>query len=218
MRAHLPRSPGLRTLPLLAVLLILQAALPGVCPAQSAGGSEPQPSQRQEDSYAIYSLLMPGGVFARMDSSQNQRWAIARTTVSAQDIDPALAPEAALQAPTGDPKPFYEAVADYNLRKNQRLVLTRRFQLDQPYELFSRSEIAEFRAVRAGAYAGSALQQKYSGFPGITYFSQVYFSTDDGAALVYMVDWCGNLCAQAEWVYLEKQGGQWTRRSGEGSQ
>jgi hypothetical protein len=32
--------------------------------------------------------------------------------------------------------------------------------------------------------------------------------------LVYILDWCGNLCSQAEWIYLEKQDGVWVRRSG----
>ena len=49
---------------------------------------------------------------------------------------------------------------------------------------------------------------------GITYFSEVYFNTAQTAALVYILDWCGNLCSQAEWVYLEKQDGAWVRRSG----
>ena len=34
------------------------------------------------------------------------------------------------------------------------------------------------------------------------------------SALVYILDWCGNLCSQAVWVYLEKQNGVWTLQSG----
>jgi hypothetical protein len=42
----------------------------------------------------------------------------------------------------------------------------------------------------------------------------VYFDTKHAAALVYMNDWCAHLCSAGTWVYLEKHGGHWVRRSG----
>jgi hypothetical protein len=105
-------------------------------------------------------------------------------------------------------------VRDYDARKNERLLLTRSFQLDRPYVLLTPAEVDEFRTARTSPSASSNLRLKYDGFPGITYFSAVFFNSDQTAALVYMVDWCGNLCAGGEWVYLEKQGGRWVRRSG----
>ena len=135
--------------------------------------------------------------------------------MSAADINPALAPEAALQPPQDHPKWFTDAVRDYNAHKNRRLTLIRDFQLDRPYVLLTPSEVAEFQSARTSMSAGSTLQQKYSGIPGITYFSEVYFNPAHTGALVYMLDWCGNLCSQAEWIYLEKQDGNWVRRSGE---
>jgi hypothetical protein len=42
----------------------------------------------------------------------------------------------------------------------------------------------------------------------------VYFDSKHRAALVYMYEWCANLCAAGSWVYLEKRGSQWTRQSG----
>jgi hypothetical protein len=174
----------------------------------------PTPLERLADSYAIYSLLMPGEIFAKMDSSQNRQWAIAQITINAEDINPALAPEAALKAPEHRPEMFREAVADYNLKKLQRSALTRNFNLDRPYTLLTPAEAGEFRAVRGTPFGNSSLQAKYSGYPGLTYFSRVYFDSAGSAALVYMLDWCGNLCAQAEWIYLEKRNGHWVRRSG----
>ena len=194
------------------------AALTVVFSSFSLAQTEPTdsslPVERLKDTYAIYSLLLPGDVLANVDSSQNQRWAVAETTVNAVDINPALAPEAALQAPATHAKAFHEAVADYNLRKNERTVLIRHFNVDRPYSLLDTSEVAEFRAARISTTANSALRQKYNGYPGITYFSDIYFNPKRTAALVYMLDWCGNLCSQAEWVYLEKHDGQWVRRSG----
>jgi hypothetical protein len=70
------------------------------------------------------------------------------------------------------------------------------------------------RASRTDPDANSDAQEAYSGYLGITYFSEVYFNVAQTAALVYILDWCGNLCSQADWVYLEKQNGVWVRRSG----
>src|SRR5581483_9741143 len=80
---------------------------------------------------------------------------------------------------------------------------------------FASSEAAEFRAVRASASPGNGLAAKYSGYPGINYFSDVYFDSHRSVALVYMLNWCANLCGQGEWVYLEKQNGHWVKRSGQ---
>jgi hypothetical protein len=189
---------------LIPLLLALAVARPAALPHSG-----------QQDSYAIYSLLLTGALWKNLDPSQTERWAVAGTTVNAADINPALAPEAALQPPQDHPKWFADAVRDYNARKNQRLSLIRDFQVDRPYVLLTPSEVAEFQSIRTSMNAGSTLQQKYSGIPGITYFSEVYFNPAHTGALVYMLDWCGNLCSQAQWFYLEKQDGHWVRRSGD---
>jgi hypothetical protein len=201
------------------VASLLLFGFPLMGSAQVNDASAGLSAERMRNSYEIYSLLVPGDVLANMDSSRTQRWAIAEETIGAQDINPALAPEAMLQAPPDHPKRFKEAVADYNLHKDQRVTLTRSFQLDRPYTLLDTSEVDEFRSVLGGVSSPSALRQKYAGYPGITYFSRVYFDTHQTAALVYMLDWCGNMCAQAEWVYLEKEkkNGKWVRRSGRGA-
>lgn len=195
-----------------------QRQAPSRTPTQSRSSPESAKEhadiERSPDAYAIYSLLVPGEALAKMAPSLNQRWAIAAMTVNASDISPALAPEAALQPPKDDPRGFREAAADYQARKNERLRLVRDFHLTRPYSLLTPEEVNEFRTARSTPTAPSALRQKYSGYPGITYFSQVFFNSKRSAALVYMVDWCGNLCAGGQWVYLEKQGGRWIRRSG----
>jgi|HubBroStandDraft_5_1064220.scaffolds.fasta_scaffold59837_2 hypothetical protein len=185
--------------------------------AQSGSNSPIHLNERQQDVYAIYSLLMPGAVLANLGSSQNQSWAIADTTVNAEDINPALAPEAALKPPNDHPRRFHDAVVDYEQRRNARQPVIRGFHLDRPYTLLTSSDIQEFQDSRTSVAPDSAIQQKYSGYPGINYFSDVYFNPQRSAALVYMVAWCTNLCGQGEWVYLEKQSGQWVRRSGQAS-
>jgi hypothetical protein len=185
--------------------------------AQSDSNSPIHLTERQQDVYAIYSMLMPGAVLANLGSSQNQRWAIADTTVNAEDINPALAPEAALKPPDDHPRRFHDAVVDYEQRRNERQAVIRAFHLDRPYTLLTPSDIQAFQDSRTSVAADSESQQKYSGYPGINYFSDVYFNAQRSAALVYMVAWCTNLCGQGEWVYLEKQNSQWVRRSGQAS-
>jgi hypothetical protein len=176
----------------------------------AAGAVSPD---RIPDSYLIYAMLMPGQLFEDMGSGESQAWAISGTTVNEDDMDPKLAPEATLQPPDDNPRGFKEAVNDYNQRKKERLVLTHRLQLSQPYVLLTPSDVAQFKESRS-VNSDSELQSKYGDYVGITFFSEVYFNIAQTSALVYILDWCGNLCSQAEWIYLEKQDGVWVRRSG----
>jgi hypothetical protein len=127
-----------------------------------------------------------------------------------------LAPEAFLQPPADNPRGFQEAVSDYNQRKKERLALKPppRLNLSRPYVLLAPADVAQFKAARTSPMGSSDDQSKYSQYLGITFLSEVYFNTAQTSALVYILDWCGNLCSQAVWVYLEKRDGAWVLRSG----
>jgi hypothetical protein len=197
-----------RFAPTLATLFCLMSTPLALAQTKPA----PVAPDRLPDSYQIYSLLMPGQVFTDMDSGEP--WAISDTTVNEDDMNPKLAPDATLQPPEDNPRAFREAVMDYNQRKKERLVLTRRFKLARPYVLMGAADTAQLRATHTSMNATSDMQSTYGNYLGITYFSEVYFNVAQTAALVYVLDWCGNLCSQSEWVYLEKQNGTWVRRSG----
>ncbi len=205
---------GSEMFPMRLMLLGLTAVASTALALAQAKPAAPAPPDRLPDTYMIYSLLMPGQVFTDMDSGQEQPWAISDTTVNEDDINPKLAPDATLQPPSDNARDFLEALRDYNQRKKERLVLRRRFQLSRPYVLLSPDDSAQFKASRTAMDASSSMQSAYGGYVGITYFSAVYFNMAQTAALVYILDWCGNLCSQAQWVYLEKQNGVWVRRSG----
>jgi hypothetical protein len=205
---------GLRQTRQCAMLLALLCLSPAISPAQTKPAPQPVTPDRLPDSYQIYSLLMPGQVFADMDSGQGQPWAISDTTISEDDMDPKLAPQSFLQPPSENARAFQEAVMDYNQRRKERMLLTHRFKLARPYVLLKPVDAANFRAAKTSLNASSANQAAYSNYLGITYFSEVYFNVAQTAALVYILDWCGNLCSQAVWVYLEKQNGSWVLRSG----
>jgi hypothetical protein len=166
------------------------------------------------DSYAIYSLLMPGVPFQGMSSTQAQRFAIAGTTVSIEQMNPAIPPDGQLQPPPNNAQAFREAVQDFRSRRYERIPLEHKINVDRPYTLLTADDVAELKSALAGIDPGSQLQDKWAGYPGITFFSEVYFNTAHTAALVYMNNFCANLCANGQWIYLEKNGDHWVRRSG----
>jgi hypothetical protein len=129
-------------------------------------------------------------------------------------MNPAIPPEGQLKPPDDHPKRFIEAARDFEARKYQRIQLTDHFHLSTPYKLLNNNQVAELRQAKTAVDADSELQSKYAGYPGVTFFSEVYFNSNHHAALVYMNNWCANLCAQGQWIYLEKQNGSWVRRPG----
>jgi hypothetical protein len=201
---------AIRSMKRLVVLGLAVITSTALIPAQTKSTA---PSDRRPDSYQIYSLIMPGQVFTDMDAGGP--WAIADTTVNEDDMNPRLAPDAFLQPPADNPRGFEEAVSDYNQRKKERLVLkSPRFKLSRPFVLLTSSEVARFKAARTSPMGSSDDQSAYGQYLGITFLSEVYFNTAQTSALVYILDWCGNLCSQAVWVYLEKRDGAWVLRSG----
>jgi hypothetical protein len=197
----------------LFLLCLTIAGATALASAQTKPAGTAVAPDRLPDSYLIYAMLMPGQLFEDMGSGQSQAWAISGTTVNEDDMDPKLAPEATLQPPDDNPRGFKEAVNDYNQRKKERLVLTHRLNLSQPYVLLTPGDVTQFKASRS-VDSTSELQSKYGDYVGVTFFSEVYFNTAQTSALVYILDWCGNLCSEAEWIYLEKRDGVWVRRSG----
>ncbi|HEX4582382.1 MAG TPA: hypothetical protein VH139_09985 [Acidobacteriaceae bacterium] len=172
------------------------------------------PISDRADTYAIYSLLMPGVPFESMSTAQAQRFAIAGTTVSIEQMNPAIPPDGQLQPPPNNAQAFREAVQDFQTRRYERIQLEHQIKIDRPYTLLAPDDVGELKMTLAGIDPGSQLQAKWAGYPGITYFSEVYFNTAHTAALVYMNNFCANLCANGQWIYLEKNSDQWVRRSG----
>jgi hypothetical protein len=201
---------AIRSMKRLVVLGFAITTATALIPAQTKTAAL---ADRRPDSYQIYSLIMPGQVFTDMDSGGP--WAIADTTVNEDDMNPKLAPDAFLQPPSDNPRGFQEAVSDYNQRKKERMVLKPppRFRLSRAYVLLAPSDVARFKAART-SMASSSDQSAFSQYLGVTFLSEVYFNTTQTSALVYILDWCGNLCSQAVWVYLEKRDGAWVLRSG----
>ena len=173
------------------------------------------PPDRAQDSYQIYSMLLPGEPFNQMPSNLTGRWAIAQVTVNYEDMNPRLEPLAQLKAPPGNEKIFHEAEHDYQTNKYIRVKLTSEpLRVNHSFTLLEPPAVDELREAKSSAIADSSIRSKWAAYPGITFFSEVYFNPKRTAALVYMNNWCSSLCASGTWVYLEKQNGSWVRRSG----
>ncbi len=183
-------------------------------PAQQKPAAIPLAPTRADDSYAIYSLLLNEQPFDALPSNQTARLAIADTTVSIREMNPAVMPDSALQPPEENANAFKEAVRDFQSRRFERVQLTRRLALGEDYMLLNSTQVDEFRNARSGSSPGNDLEQEYAGYPGITFFTQVYFDARQTAALVYRNNWCATPCANGQWFYLEKRGPTWVRRSG----
>lgn len=177
------------------------------------GPYEISPSQAA-DTYVIYSLLIPGKLFDSAAREKTSRWAIAKQTVTFSEMNPRIDPRGALKPPPGNEKGFHQAVQDFELLKNMSFTLQPRLHLDRAYELLDAAQVRELREAKSSLAPDSQLQSRYAAYPGVTFFSAVYFSGDQDAALVYRNDWCGVLCNQGEWIYLEKKNGRWQRMSG----
>jgi hypothetical protein len=193
-----------------------QIPAPSVPVTQQGPPKPPVPlaSARAQDSYAIYSLLLNEHPFDALPTGQTSQLAIADTTVSIQEMNPAVLPETALQPPEDNVNAFKEALQDFRNRRFERVQLTRRFSLGEDYILLNSSQVDDFRNARAGTSPGSDLQDEYAGYPGITFFTEPYFNSTRTAALVYRNNWCANPCSNGQWFYLEKRGSAWVRRSG----
>lgn len=168
----------------------------------NAASLQPIPAERAPDSYAIYSLLTPGSPNDTISPRQIHHWIIADATVNITDMNPAVPPKGQLKAPPENVRAFNEAVRDFEVRRYQRFRLDAdRSHPQLAYSLANQQQVNDLR--RSGSVDS-----------GITFFSAVYFNSVQNAALVYVNDWCASLCSAGQWVYLEKQNGQWVRRSG----
>ena len=202
-----------RSMPLCVVLLLatsLLFQLPSLGQRASARPTTQRaaasvafiPPNRAADSYAIYALLVPGAPDDKINPSKDLHWVIADTTVNITDMDPAIPPDGLLKAPPENRKGFQDALGDFEARKYLR------------YRLQTGDGHLNTGIALAGAQQVSSVRHASSGSDGVVFFSAVYFSPPQTAALVYVNDWCAHLCSAGQWVYLEKHGGHWVRRSG----
>ncbi len=180
----------------------------------------PMPPDRLEDSYAIYSQLMPGREY-ESEGWPRKLWLIEDTTTTVVepgkpcfpgDASELVNPHNAIKAPAGREVDLKELLEDFDRNCHQRLTLTpESFQLSAPFRVLDESAQQRFWASRNGSTreAALALAQEFAGAPGLNSFSEVYFNAHHSLAMVYAGQPCGSLCGSWYWVVLEKSNGRW---------
>ncbi|HEY0308387.1 MAG TPA: hypothetical protein VGB94_09510 [Acidobacteriaceae bacterium] len=176
----------------------------------------PMSPDRADDSYAIYSLLMPGSYLLNLGPEHNQAWLVADATITrGYPSDRVPSARRCIQPPTDRTQDFRAVFEDFDKHAMESIQLDRNFQVQIPYRLLSEKERNSFSITRSasGPAPDAATADAFRGAPGITYFSQVYFNLGNTLALVYMQEWCGPKCGQGQWIALEKVTGGWVRRN-----
>ncbi len=185
------------------------------------------PPDRGDDSYRIYSMLMPGAEFSGSNWPHGL-WLIDDITVGLVTSDQpcipdtasgsrpfidAINPHSAITPPADRKQDFKDLLDDFDRHCHERIQLSaERFKLPVPFRLITDSEQAEFMSTRFRSEKtpiDPAILAKYKGAPGISSFSQIFFNPHHTMAMVYATQWCGVLCAQGAWIVLELQDGQW---------
>jgi hypothetical protein len=176
----------------------------------------PMSPTRADDSYAIYSLLMPGSYLLNLGPDNNQTWLVADATIVRGAPDDRVASaRRCIQPPADRQQDFKSVFDDFDKHKSESIQLERDLQVQIPYKLVNdqqRQAFADTRTANAPA-PDTATTDEFRGAPGITYFSQVYFNIDNSLALVYMQEFCGPKCGEGKWIALEKVTGNWVRRN-----
>lgn len=176
----------------------------------------PMSPNRADDSYAIYSLLMPGSYLLNLGSDHNQSWLVADSTITrGQTGDRVPSARRCIQPPTDRTDDFKAVLEDFDKHKSESIRIERNLQIQIPYQLLNdqqRQAFADSRTANAPA-PDPATAEQFRGTPGITYFSQVYFNLGNTLALVYMQEYCGPRCGAGQWIVLEKVSGGWVRRN-----
>lgn len=176
----------------------------------------PMSPTRVDDSYAIYSLLMPGSYLLNLGPDNNQTWLVADATITRGSADDRV-PSArrCIQPPADRQQDFKSVFDDFDKHKSESIRLERNLQVQIPYKLLNEQQRGSFADTRTAnaPTPDAATTDEFRGAPGITYFSQVYFNIDNTLALVYMQEFCGPKCGEGKWIALEKVTGNWVRRN-----
>jgi len=199
-------------------------SLAEVSTSQGAQGNPiPMPTDRAEDSFTIYSLLIPvlqptkkeylvaettedlSGQFQVLTPAAQTKPPYAPIDIARLRIDP-------LDVPDDWKVPFQEAVADYQRNKEVRVRLEPKLRLPLPYRLLDSEQVKEYKLLQPPHITSPShpwppdpkLVKKYKGRGPLSLVSEVYFDHARTLGLVWAVSGC-----MENWYAFEKQNSQW---------
>ncbi len=160
---------------------------------------KPLPKDRADDSYVVYSAVLP-----KLSSPDADRKYLIEDTTGLGDSDLLRC----IRVPADYAAKFDEIRADYARYKTERFQLERKFVVDRPYELLSEAEGKQFRDSRMRQDD----PERFRGATHLMSFSNVYFDKSRTFAVVRTGVWCGGLCGQWMWRAMVKENGPWVEK------
>ena len=206
-------GPNMRTFTLLLTFFGLVTQLSGQVGSARFAQSTPMQSDRVEDSYAIYSLLLKNGPIEWRDVSRTQ-WLIEDTTNAtslneacrpAPQADPlSINPHVAVRAPADKQTEWSEVLADYDQHCHDVIQLDRHsFRTELPIHLLNAADKHNFMKDPRNPPA------EFAEGAGLHRFTKVFFNSNHTLALAGEGMWCGSLCGNWTWVVLEHKEDRW---------
>ncbi|MGA7245938.1 MAG: hypothetical protein WBX19_22330 [Terracidiphilus sp.] len=198
----------MRTFALLLTCLTIAARLAGqLSETPRLAQPMPMPSDRAEDSYAIYSQLLKRGPIEWRDV-ERQQWLIEDTTNAVRlDVDcgaenTEMSPRGAVKAPEDRQAEWNEVLADYDQHCHDVIELDRdSFRTELPVRLLNAEDRRRFNPQRPSA--------EFANGAGLHQFTQIFFNASHTLAAVREGMWCGPRCGNWMWVVLERRQGRW---------
>lgn len=185
--------------------------------------STPQrmPQDRDMDSYAIYSDLLPGHEI-EWDDVPRTFWLLESTT-KAEPLGTSCStsgmmnPHQAIRAPEKDQSSLAEMLGDFDRSCHERYQLeASRFRLKLPIRLLDEEGQKRYAAHVSGYMPPSdnimqapPTPEEFKGAAGLHSFTAVYFNRAHTMAMTEIGMYCGGLCGNWRWVVLEHRDGRW---------
>jgi hypothetical protein len=199
-----------------SVAFVMQRQQTAPTPAQNVPPASTPPVSQQEiqddDSYAIYSMLVADEFDPDQNVSEYKQWLISEQTIQW----PAPGDESKLdncfRIPEADRKQYASMIADYKRQNAEPKKLVTKFTLAKMYSLLSENGREAYLAATEpaeGRHRVRKMQSWLEGAPGLISFSAIGYSADRSLALVYVEHECGTDCGGGSPHVLKRVNKAW---------
>ena len=181
------------------------------------------PADRNDDSYAIFSLVLPSNAIEWSNAPRAQ-WLLQEVTTAKPLAATCEASEMsdlprAVTPPADHDAEWTEVLADFTAHCRDRYKLNvNNLKLALPIHLLDRDAqsrywrgVAGFMPPKNNIMQAPPTPDEFKGAAGLHSFSAVYFNRKHTLAATYFGMACGSLCGNWTWVVLEKTSTGWHR-------